>query len=375
MCLVSRLNTFRFSILMLLCWLFFGMVVVTLTLLSQQEILADINAKFLSTYSPDSYRYNQEANLIRRDVFSVDELSGRYSGQLVTPKMGLPAMLAVTSFFLGDLDIDYNYLLSNTIFLFASFFVIFIFFKIMKAFAINKSISIFLFLFLFVFPLDLYWVVRFLREAIANIFLIGLVISFFASVYVDKRFILCVAIFGIFGIMFRAQLVLLGYFTSFLIVFSISGINGALRIIKSRVFLISLLLIVLGGAQSVKAAGISMFYNLTASLGLSVLDPIFDVFRLDIAPFLVIFIFILALYPCKSEVLLNFRHVFGAGFLWSIIIFVLVLAILDVQIRFMYPILISIKLLMAFLIINYARRDLSFKRMRTSLNENKKIVL
>ena len=149
----------------------------TVAVLASIGFFESFNDKYFSVFSNDSFRYLSETKMFSGEYLKVNEFEGVYLNYKSTPKFGLPVLLALFNPFGMADDVALYFLM---VILNATVLVVCLSHYHKLFFRKISNLIYYLYGFLlFLFPLDFYWLTRFLREPIAH----SLVLLSFLSMY------------------------------------------------------------------------------------------------------------------------------------------------------------------------------------------------
>lgn len=292
---------------------------------------------FPKPFATDAARYIKEALMFREDIFEVNEINGTYYNYNVTPKFGLPSLIANLDIFFLTNQYVYYYLTFIVIY-FLSLYNLIVFYKLIKLSSIKSYLLVALVFFLFFFPTDHYWNLRFFRESIANPLMVASCLSILASKYISKKYFAFLILFLLELTFFRAQLVIL-----VIIFYGIAFITTKPHRKMEIIWMFGLLVFAL--KQSITAAGSSQYLVIFEILGLDFMQSLIQYFAIfefnKILYFILIFISLGYFFiPIKNNIVehKNIKLIL----LFSALLFGIAI-LLKVQIRFFYPIIILVK--------------------------------
>ncbi|WP_022964356.1 hypothetical protein [Halopseudomonas pelagia] len=318
-------------------WLLVFFVVPVFFICSFAYMLLAGEYSALPLISPDSLRYVAEANMFKAHLMAIDELYGVYKEYHVTPKMGMSSLLAWISYPWGDLEPEVYYLINNLLVAFVLMFCFGLVYDLCSYFDAKRYFFFVAIFFLFL-PTDIYWYGRLLRESMANIFLLSILMS--NALYLltkQKKYLCYILLLSIWLIMYRPQLVILS-----------SIAMGLCDIFTSRRWVViwaSALLLVFSLVQSIMTMGLRKVGEILSALGLELISP-FLIYLTQVGGVLcitilgVLFIW-LALFSKESDAQINDVRAFRLYSLLCLVVgvvgIVLFFTVEDMQIRFVYP--------------------------------------
>ncbi len=303
---------------------------------------------FPGIFVNDSERYLKETLMFLENPLETNELLGSYGSYKVTPKMGLPSMLANLNLF-GIADKYFVY----SEFIFISFILCTVNYFLLKKVALFfKFYNTWLFIlsfFIFVcFPIEFYWKTRLMREVIVHSLFFGSILLLVLSCYVNKRYFSVFILYCLLIIVFRSQI--------FLLVLLFSSLFYRVLDFRQKIILISLTS--LAFVVMISASGVLLF---TEFLSISNLDFIYDVF--DFLSNKIEYFYLATLLSTVIFInnKINYTSHFPSAKLFLILSLVLILIVfLQMNsIRFYYPIMLLSITFFFFSLISVKVRHLS----------------
>jgi len=343
------------------------LISVTLILTLLVLIVSGLNVKYdgdsKSNYLPgifksDSERYLKETKMFKNDLLRVNELDGEFGSYYkVTPKMGLSSLIAWFSCGL-DFDSDYwYYFISNFLFLILCIINSYVLFKIFDCLKIPNLLYLPLALFVILFSFDLYWILRFLREPIANsTFLFFLLVSMY-HVLTGKNYNIYLFLSFFLMLLFRSQLALLSAATFLLISFFC-------RFNKTD-FIIAVILFIIGIKQVILSAGMGTIDDILSAFKVSFLKEYIKIIFVSSNIILVFILFLIVLlsYVLHKKYVSSYKlgrlKLVISFFLFSG--FVIYLSLPNMQIRFIFPFIFYAKLLFLFYCVDVVKYFRKYK--------------
>lgn len=338
---------FKYNDLVLLIFLFLTFVLIIFSSI-YIDVIGGVGKYFPGIFVNDSERYLNETLMFLGSPLEANELLGSYGNYKVTPKMGLPSMLANLNIF-GIIDRYFVY----SEFIFISFILCTVNYFLLKKVALyfkfyNSWLFIFSFFIFVCFPVELYWKTRLMREVIVHSLFFGAILLLVLSCYVNKRYFSVFILYCLLIILFRAQIYLL------ILLFSCVFY----RVLDFRQKIILFTLTNLAFIVITSASGMLLF---TEFLYISNLDIIYSIF--DFLMNKVEYIYLITLF--STFIFINNKvnytsHLPSAKVF--LILSLMLIAIVFVQmnsIRFYYPIMLLSIILFFFSLISKKVRHLS----------------
>lgn len=325
-------------------------------------LLGDYFGGYFSTISDDSLRYINESKMFMNSLWDVDELNGIYFNYDVTPKMGISSLMAWSNSILGLGDNKSLYVLNNLValifFLIAAKFTT----DIIIRFKCRGKIILAIFLVIFVFPLDFYWLFKLLRESVANIlFLILLLLQLLMMIKPRKRYSLFFSYFTFWLLLYRPQLAMIscGFFLLY----------NFLSVRNKGYFAIAFIMMCFSVFQSIATTGLLRLNGVLNNIGITFLGDAFEyIFSLNIEVLLlcVIAMTLLTVVIQKDRIESDIKTIFRAYKASCLIFVVFGLAIYltqsFMQIRFIYPFLYFVKMFFFLVLLENNQSKLEFRR-------------
>lgn len=243
-------------------WCFLLGLTYVVSVLTITEVLSDMfGSDYFYFMRPDSWRYLFEANLFRSDILSIDGLAGQFHFYTATPKFGLSSLLAIYGSVFGELSAKSALLLMNASWAGIAVYFVYCVNRILKTAAAGKTASLFFITFILFFPVDYYWNLLLLREAIANMLLLAALAACYYAPLANRAHYSIALLFCLMLVFFRSQLGVIASLSLGYIVIVNSGI-------KWRLLLPIVFLFLLSFSQAFRAAGFSSIGQLARGLGL-----------------------------------------------------------------------------------------------------------
>ncbi|KWU02527.1 hypothetical protein APQ14_00845 [Vibrio toranzoniae] len=295
---------------------------------------------FPGLFINDSARYIAEVQHFSGDILSVDEFNGNFHNYQVTAKFGLPSIIANLNYFGIENPYFYYFIMLLTV-TSITFYSLNVYYKLCSLTRCNRAYFGLFFLLIFLFPVDYYWFFRFLREPIANALLIASAFSLLAYFYLSKKNLTYFILFSLLLLFFRAQLFLLVFVLSLiLLLYNLKGNKLLMWVLLALLFLCF--------RQSLSASGFASLKSLFIILNLEFIGEYIHLI-LNSNVYLPLYILLLS----TAMVSFFLKHKLEMNSITpspSFVIFILgglfyLCIILDIQIRFFYPILIFLKVL------------------------------
>lgn len=351
--LVSNADLEGVRLKSLLVFLFFFFCCYFISILSLLGFFEALSNDYFSVFSQDSLRYLREVRLFSENILHVNEISGVYVGYEATPKFGLSVMLAFVAAFIPIESDAAIYILSNMMLCLFVFGVYVLYVRLCEKLELPRSCCQFFFVLFFVFPFDWYWVTRFLREGLVNVFFLGSLLSFLCSIFVKKTYFSWLLIFTCLMVLFRAQLALLSI-SMIVVVAACLNRRSGVRLSYRFYFLMGLCG-VMALEQTFKASGMIQLREINVIFEEGGLSN--AVGNISISQFAYVFMLAASLFPASfiketgGEVAFNWFYFFmGASFI------VVVATAIDSQIRFMYPVFIALKFFVFVFVLGFVFR-------------------
>lgn len=306
------------------------------------DIEGGLNSYFPGIFVNDSERYLTETRMFTANPFETNELLGTYGDYKVTPKMGLPSILANINIF----GIHNKYFIYFE-FMFISFFLCvtnyFLLKKVSVVFKFENSWLFVLAFFIFIcLPFEFYWKTRLLREVLVHSFFSGALMLLVLSFSVNKRYFSICILYSLLIILLRPQIYFLFFFFSLIFY----------RSLTVREVAVLTFIFILAFGQTILASGMSIFTGFLAFDDLTHIYSVFNFIQDKISA--LYFIAILSAFwfaKNKSRSIQNFPPT--ALFLFTSLALLLLVVVSQMNaLRFFYPVLLLSLFLLFFSLIS-----------------------
>lgn len=303
--------------------------VLTLVFSIYVDIEGGVNGYFPGIFINDSERYLIETRMFTANPLETNELLGSYDGYKVTPKMGLPSLLANINVF-G---------IHNEYFIYFEFILISFFLCVVNYFLLKKIAVLFQFdnswlfalaFFIFIcFPFEFYWKTRLLREVFVHSFFSGALMLLVLTFSLNRRYFAICVLYLLLIILFRPQIYFLFFLFSLLFYRSLT-----IREIVMLTFILSLAF-----GQTILASGMSIFSGFLAITDLTHIYFVFKFIEDKISALYLIAIFsTLGFARNKDSCISSFPSPVLFLFTSSVLFFIVVSQMSSL--RFFYPVLL-----------------------------------
>ncbi|RUO30336.1 hypothetical protein [Aliidiomarina soli] len=302
-----------------------------------------LGSTYFSMMSPDSYRYYEEVQLFSGKTIFVNEFSGEFEGYKTTPKFGLPALLSVFNPLALDFSYQFYYSVSCLLIFFCALINLNLLEKSISGYKLSTLAYFLVFFAVILFPTDVYWVARFLREGLANSFFVMSMLATYCYFRFGSKYIPVLAASLLFLFFLRPQLILLT------LVFVLLCFH-AFRKLDMRIFFLMTLLVSAAVFQIIQASGLAFFATILGIFGLESLVRFlagfnYAFFGQAVLWFVISFSVVFGTFR-KSNLQNNIPR-FSMLLIGGLVLFLaVVIALLGMQIRFVYPIFILIKFIL-----------------------------
>lgn len=293
------------------------------------DLQGGYSSYFPGIFKNDSLRYLEETKMFIENPFKVDELKGTFFDYDVTPKIGLPSLLASLNF----LSIENHYFI-YTEFIFISFILCIINFLLLKKLAVllgfeNKKLYILSFFIFVCFPFEFYWKTRLLREVIVHSLFLGALLLLVLSCYSNKKYYSVFIIYSLLILLFRAQIYFLVFFFSLVLFKSLS----------KRELIILILILLMAFFQSVLASGISFYRGFLETQEILYLRTLYTFLESKIS-FLYCTVLFSSILFTKAKKIINPIFPSPYSFLYFSVPTVVFIIVKMNSIRFFYPVML-----------------------------------
>lgn len=312
------------------------------------DLEGGVGAYFPGIFANDSKRYLDETLMFLANPLDANELLGSYKNYKVTPKMGLPSILAN----INILGINNKYFIYCE-FMFISFVLCVVnYFLLKKIATLFKFYNTWLFIlafFIFVcFPIEFYWKTRLMREVIVHSLFFGAIMLLVLSCYLNKRYFSIFILYSLLILLFRSQIYLLVFFFSLIFY----------RVLGFREKIILLFLLTLAFVIIISASGMLLFKQVLYVDNLENIYILFDFLEDKIAYFYLITLLSTFIFINNKAINVSYFPPVVL-FLCLFLFLVLVLFVQMNSFRFYYPVMLLSLTLLFFSLVSKKISNLS----------------